>query len=130
MVAVRAFTAGLVTLFLTLTLTGCAAILGSKQKDFNLTSDPPGAVVYEGGNRLGTTPLKVELSNLEAHTFTFRRDGYQETTCTLSKGTSGGWIVLDVIAGLVPVIVDAATGNWSQTKGDTCHGSLNEDRGQ
>ncbi len=24
----------------------------------------------------------------------------------------GGWVVLDVIFGLVPVIVDAATGRW------------------
>jgi hypothetical protein len=116
---------GLLTgLALVVGLSGCAAILGSKQKDFSLTSQPAGAAVYLDGNRLGTTPLKVKLSNQAEHTFVFRRQGYEETSCTLSKGTGGGWVVLDIITGLVPVIIDAATGSWSQTKGDSCNGNL------
>lgn len=112
------------TLLLAVELTGCAAILGKKQKDFDLTSTPPGADVYENGNRLGSTPLKVKLSNTQNHTFVFRRQGFQETTCTLNKGTGGGWVLLDVVTGLVPVIIDAATGAWSQTKGHACNGQL------
>ena len=53
---------------------GCAAIFGSKQKDFSLSSAPQGADVYLNGNRLGTTPVKVKLSNLADHTFVFRRE--------------------------------------------------------
>jgi hypothetical protein len=32
----------------------------------------------------------------------------------------GGWIVLDVLAGLVPVIIDAATGEWSSVDEEDC----------
>jgi hypothetical protein len=64
-------------------LTGCAAILGTKQKDFSLTSTPLSADVYLNGNRLGRTPLTVKLSNQATHTFVFRRGGYREATCTL-----------------------------------------------
>jgi hypothetical protein len=103
---------------------GCAAILGSKQKDFNLNSSPTGADVYLNGNRLGGTPLKVKLSNQATHTFVFRRQGYQEATCTLNRGTGAGWVILDVLTGLVPIVIDAATGSWSQTKGDGCLQSL------
>jgi hypothetical protein len=105
-------------------LAGCAAVLGSKQKDFSLSSTPAGADVYLDGNRLGTTPVRVKLSNQASHTFVFRREGYREASCTLSRGTGGGWVILDVLTGLVPVIIDAATNSWSQTKGDGCTQSL------
>jgi len=103
---------------------GCAAVLGAKQKDFDLTSTPQGADVFLNGNRLGTTPVKAKLSNTEAHTFVFKKAGFKDATCQLSKGTGGGWVVLDVLTGLVPVIIDAATGSWSQTKGNSCSGAL------
>src|SRR5690348_1570916 len=93
-----------------ISLTGCAAIFGSKQKMFDLRSNPSGAEVFLDGARLGTTPFKVNLSDQKEHTFVFRKDGYKEVTCTLSKGTGGGWVVADILLGLVPVIVDAATG--------------------
>ena len=114
------------TLLLALALfsTGCAAIFGTKQKAFDLQSNPSGADVYLDGARLGTTPLKSQLSNQKEHTFVFRKAGYKEVSCTLARGTGGGWVVLDILAGLVPVIIDAATNSWSQTKGSGCVGSL------
>ncbi len=111
-------------LALALLATGCAAIFGTKQKPFDLQSNPSGADVYLDGTRLGTTPLKSQLSNQKEHTFVFRKTGYKEVSCTLARGTDGGWVVLDILAGLVPVIIDAATNSWSQTKGSGCVGSL------
>ena len=107
-----------------LLLSGCAAVLGSKQKEFDLMSTPPGADVYLDGNRLGSTPVKIQLSNQATHTFVFRREGYREASCTLARGTGGGWVILDVLTGLVPVIIDAATNSWSQTKGQGCNQAL------
>lgn len=115
---------GLVLPFSMVLLTGCAAIFGSKQKEFDLRSTPSGAEVFLNGNRVGATPVKVKLSNQAEQTFVFRMEGYKEATCTLVKGTGAGWVVLDILGGLVPVVVDAATGSWSQTKGHACSGSL------
>lgn len=103
---------------------GCAAVFGSKQKNFELQSYPQGAEVMTDGNRLGATPMRATLSNLKEHTFVFRKEGYKDATCTLTKGAGGGWIVLDVLFGLVPVIIDAATNSWTQTQGDSCNTSL------
>lgn len=103
---------------------GCASVLGTKSKDFEFTSNPVGATVTVDGNPAGTTPVKIHLSNLKDHTIVFRKDGFQDATCTLSKGTGGGWVILDVLTGLVPVIIDAATNNWSQTKGNGCSQQL------
>ena len=105
-------------------LTGCAAVLGSKQKDFDLQSTPQGADVFLDGNRLGSTPVKVKLSNQAQHTFVFKKDGYKNATCTLAKGTGAGWVIFDVFTGLVPIVIDAATNSWSQTKGSSCSGAL------
>jgi hypothetical protein len=103
---------------------GCAAIFGAKQKNFDLQSSPPGAEVFVDGNRVGTTPAKVKLSNQKEHTFVFRKEGYKEASCTLVRSTGAGWVILDILGGLVPVVIDAATGSWSQTKGSSCTGSL------
>lgn len=105
-------------------LTGCAAVLGSKEKHFDLQSSPQGAEVFLNGNRLGTTPVKVKLSNQATHTFVFKKEGYKDATCTLSRGTGAGWVVFDVLTGLVPIVIDAATNSWSQTKGKACSGAL------
>ena len=105
-------------------LAGCAAVLGSKEKEFDLRSDPAGAEVYLDGARLGTTPTLAKLSNMKEHTFVFRKEGYKEASCTLTRGTGGGWVIFDVLTGLVPIVIDAATNSWSQTQGKGCTGQL------
>ena len=42
----------------------------------------------------------------------FKREGYETVTREIVNKVGAGWIVLDVLLGLVPVIVDAATGAW------------------
>lgn len=102
-------------------LTACAALFSTKEKVFDLRSDPDSADIYLAGGRLGTTPAKIKLSNLKEYNFVFKKLGFKETSCTLSKGTDFGWIIGNVFSwGLVGIIVDAATGSWSQTRGKGC----------
>ena len=111
-------TTGLIAL--SLALSGCASIFGTKAKEFEFSSTPVGATVTVDGEPGGTTPVKVHLSNTKEHVIVYHLDGYADATCTLERGTGAGWVVLDVLGGLVPVIIDAATNNWSQTKGKSC----------
>gem|GEM_PF-2341268 len=113
-------------LFLAMLSTGCAAVLGSHQKTFDLQSNPQSADVFVDGNRLGSTPLQVKLDNHKNYTFVFRKEGYKDASCTLNKSTGAGWVVLDVLTGLVPIVIDAATNSWSQTQGSHCTGSLEQ----
>jgi hypothetical protein len=41
-----------------------------------------------------------------------RHSGCEAKTFTLTNRVGVGWIISDVIFGLVPVVVDAATGSW------------------
>ena len=62
-------------------------------------------------NYVGETPVAVDLSIRREHTITFRKDGYQDRSYQVSRAVGFGWILLDLF-GLVPIIVDAATGDW------------------
>ena len=38
-----------------------------------------------------------------------------------------GWIILDLLGGLISIIVDAATGDWFMLNSDHVHITLQED---
>jgi glycerol-3-phosphate acyltransferase PlsY len=46
------------------------------------------------------------------YTIEFRKDGYETRTYFLGNKIGAGWIILDVLCGLIPVVVDVATGAW------------------
>ncbi len=92
---------------------GCAAILGGgNMKAINCASDPSGAKVYANGNYIGVTPTAAEVDKRKEQLFEFKLDGYQTSTRMITSSPGAGWIICDVICGLVPVIIDAATGAW------------------
>ena len=82
-------------------------------KSVAMSSNPTGAEVWIDGARRGTTPFSLDLNNHTSHTVVFRLEGHQEVTCQLTTSVGAGWVILDVLGGLIPVIVDAATGKWN-----------------
>ena len=76
------------------------------------TSDPRGAKVYVNGAYMGDTPLRLKLESRHDYTIEFVKDGYKTKAFHLTNHIGAGWVVLDVILGLVPVLVDAVTGSW------------------
>lgn len=95
-----------------LLVNSCATIFHGSTDQVGFSSDPTGAKVYINGQFMGTTPFELRLEAKKTYTIEFRRDGYQNRTMYLNNHVGVGWVVLDVIFGLVPVIVDAATANW------------------
>ena len=91
-------------------------------KTVAMSSDPNQAEVWINGNRMGTTPISLDLANSRSHTVVFRKAGHKEITCELHAEVDRLWVVLDVLAGLVPIIVDAATGAWKGIEQGACNG--------
>lgn len=83
-----------------------------------VATTPAGADVFLDGNRLGTTPVKVQVERKKPHTLVFRKEGYKEASCILATSTGAGWVILDILTGLVPVVIDAVTGDWTKVGGD------------
>lgn len=110
--------------FLAAVLVSCGTLFNSGAKSVAMSSEPTQATVYVDGDRVGQTPITLELDNQESHTVTFEKDGYQEATCQLDTSVGAGFVILDVVGGLVPVIIDAATGKWSSLGSETCNVTL------
>lgn len=103
---------------------GCGALFNNGPELVTFTSSPDGAEVLINGARRGTTPISIPLAKDEDYAITFRKDGYEDVVATINKKVGAGWVILDVLGGLVPVIIDAATGSWYVLSADAVHGSL------
>jgi uncharacterized protein YceK len=90
---------------------GCATIFKGISEEVRFDSKPAGAEVWIDGQNLGTTPLSMKLESKKTYTIEFRANGKTKAV-RLTNHMSAGYLVLDILTGLVPIIVDAATGAW------------------
>jgi hypothetical protein len=95
-----------------LSFSGCATIFQGTSTEVDFSSDPSGAEVYVNGFPKGTTPIEPKLESKKTYNIEFRKEGFETRTYTITNHVQAGWVVLDVLFGLVPVVVDAATGSW------------------
>ena len=84
-----------------------------------LLEDLDGADVIVNGYKMGKTPVELSLAANQTYTIEYRKDGYEKIVKIVGTKTGAEWVILDVLAGLVPIIVDAATGDWKKL--DTKH---------
>lgn len=112
----------LVTLSL-LSLQGCATLFAGTP-EVSMATNPTAAEVYVDGEYVGDTPLSLELDPKKVKSITFRADGYQDLTVPLNRKVGAGWVVLDILGGVLPVVVDAATGKWTSFEEDNVTATL------
>ena len=105
-------------------IAGCATLFNDDTRSVLMSSNPNEAEVLIDGTRRGVTPLSLELNNHVGHIVTFRKEGHQDVVCELTTSVGTGWIILDVLGGLVPVIIDAATGKWNSLEQGSCNVNL------
>jgi hypothetical protein len=110
-------------LALAVALGGCGTVMQKKQAPVRLTSFPAGADVYVDGVHHGKTPVEVAVSTEGAHRIDFQLDG-RTGSCQVKGGISGMWVALDIAMGLIPLVVDAATGGWRTLDYDACHATF------
>ena len=103
---------------------GCATLFNSGTKTVAMGSNPSAAQVWINDVNRGTTPITLELNNHQSHTVVFRKEGYQDVACELTTSVGAGWVILDILGGLLPVIIDAATGEWKGIDQGTCNVNL------
>ena len=107
-------------LLVALLLVGCGTLFIPATKDVAIYSEPVEARVSIDGVDHGLTPLTVELDNKKSHSIEISKDGYETMSCVLTAKVKGSIVVLDVLGGLVPIIIDAATGGWKALNKTTC----------
>ncbi|HAX47489.1 MAG TPA: PEGA domain-containing protein [Ignavibacteria bacterium] len=92
---------------------GCATLFSGSYDEVDLSSEPKDATVLVNGKEEGTTPLTLRLKKSKEYTIEFVKDGFKTKSLRMTYGLGAGWLILDILSGLVGIIVDAATGNWN-----------------
>lgn len=90
---------------------GCGTILHGSNQQVMLQSEPSGAEIYSNGNLLGRTPMTATFSRGQAQTLTFKMAGYGDQSLQVARGIDGVALVGDILLGVVPLVVDFATGS-------------------
>jgi len=98
----------------------------------SFSSDPSGAGVYVNGQLMGKTPTQLAVPNKHPVSVEFRLTGYENKVVIVNSDLQAGFLVLDIVPGFlfgaIPLIVDAATGNWSGLETDHVHAALVESK--
>ena len=102
----------LITVLACLYFTSCALIFKGTKEEVRFGSDPQRAEVYIDGVRMGETPFALKLVTKKTYKIEFRKEGYKSKSYQINNKVGAGWIVLDILGGLIPVVIDAATGAW------------------
>ncbi len=93
--------------------TGCASILKSRYQNLAVTSDPSDARVSINGILVGKTPLVTSVNGTKEQVVEISKEGYGTRLVVVTTSIGAGWIIADVLTGVAPLIVDAATGSWN-----------------
>ena len=93
-------------------LGGCASVFDSEdQTTIKVDSNPQGARVRVNGADRGVTPLDLTLSDKENYELAVTHGG-ETRSVQITRSVGAVWIILDIVFGLIPIVVDAITGNW------------------
>jgi hypothetical protein len=106
------------TLFLS---TGCATILKGSHETVDITSDPSGARVQINGIDVGTTPVSAKVDGTENQLIQVRKEGFDSRSMLISSSVGAGWVIVDVICGVWPIVIDAITGDWKSLDRNDAH---------
>lgn len=99
-------------------LSGCATLFKTDSlKQIPVASAPQGAEIFINGVSYGVTPTTLKLEDGENYNIVFKQ-GDETRTYTLKSEIGILWLVLDIVGGGIPLIVDAATGDWMELPED------------
>lgn len=100
---------------ITIYLSSCATILGGKRNTLNIHSgQPDSAMVFLDGVYLGQAPYKLRISKYKLQhrsMIEIKKEGYETFYYEVLRSPHIGYVVADILTGVIPLIVDVADGN-------------------
>lgn len=104
-----------VLLISTVAIVGCGTMAGSTEQ-VTVTTEPDDAKIVKDGSVVGRTPGTVSLdsNNPNDKSFTVEKEGYESESVRMSTSISGPVVVLDLLLGGWPLLVDLATDNLDE----------------
>jgi hypothetical protein len=114
-----------VLLAVSLLSSGCATMFSRSYDDLTIESNPPGAEVFIGAEKIGTTPFTKRFDRVafDSPEITLRKEGYKPKTVTLERTVAtpalGNLVFILTTMGVTSWGIDAASGNMIQYAPDS-----------
>ncbi len=89
---------------------GCASIVKGTTQAIPVSSNPTGADVKLDGNRVGQTPMSVEVKRKSDHLMTIEKAGYQPESIAITRNIGGAVFGNILAGGVIGWGVDAISG--------------------
>lgn len=91
---------------------GCASVLSGSAQTIEINSNVPGVGVYDQGQYLGSTPLRIEIPRQAEKELSLEHKGYVNRIVTLKSKTNGNvwWNLPFTVLGLTGVSTDYGSG--------------------
>ena len=89
---------------------GCASIVKGTTQAIPVSSNPSGADVTLDGNKVGQTPVSVEVKRKSDHLMTISKPGYESENIAITRNLGGAVFGNIIAGGLVGWGVDAVSG--------------------
>lgn len=105
----------LVILGMTAALSSCATILDGRKNTIKVNvGSPVAAKVYLDGEFIGETPFKIRIEKRkiqEGSLIEIKKPGFETLQYEVIRFPHVGYVLLDIVTGVIPLIVDVADGN-------------------
>ncbi len=90
----------------------CGALFMGTTQTVSIKSFPQGSTIEVDGTT-DLTPAMIELQRNNSYVVTISKEGYETQQVKIGQKVNVGIVVLDILGGLVPLIIDAAMGTWN-----------------
>ncbi len=91
-------------------LGGCATIVNGTSQDYQIRSDPEGAVATLSNGQSCTTPCEISLKRRHDQRVDFELDGYQSSYVLVQSRTGGAFAGNLLATGIIGGAIDGANG--------------------
>ena len=95
-------------------LSGCATLFADDVTRIQITASPGQQVIVDGAPA-GRSPTVVEVSNHTDHVVVVG-----DRSCRLFASVGAGWVILDILAGVWPIVIDLVTEDWKGVQASGC----------
>ena len=92
-------------------MSGCGALFLGTTQTVNINSSPVNSKIEVDGG-IYTSPTSIELARNKNYTVTISKEGYEPRSVKVNRSVSGGIVILDILGGVLPVVIDAVMGTW------------------
>ena len=101
----------LIALLCVFSFVSCGALFKGSTQTISVKSVQQGSTIEVDGQTF-VSPALIELPRNQNYIVTISKEGYETRQIRINRTVSGGIVILDILGGVLPVVIDAVMGTW------------------